>query len=572
MISDNPGSQAPHHNSRAARNGVAGTFANVAKANAGLTIGLVASVAASVVTALLPPMVLGDAVDAIVAGQSVAALAMAYLVCIVAEGAAESAQEWSITVFGQKATHALRSRMTAKLDRLPASYFVNNAAGSTTSRVVNDVDAVEALFASGVVGMAGDVCQVVGIVVVVWTKGAGLGLLLVASLPAVFAFTRHVQRSTLAAQTEVRAAVARSNAQIPETLRTLTVIRGLGRQAFMRNRYARSVDQAFEAQERSNFYDSVYSPVVITISAIVIALALSLAAQGGSLADLFGVTVGGAVAVIAYVQKVFSPISDIGMEIQSIQQAEAGVRRINELLAEPEQNSAWEMPNACGKPSVSSHSQTEAAPVVACLDHVTFGYRKDAPILQDFSLQVRRGEHVCLAGRTGSGKSTVLRLLLGLYEPDSGSVTLLGKKAGTIPPEERRRMYGYVEQGFRAIPGSVLDQVTLGDDRISREQALNALSIVGLNEAAKALPSGMDTPIQNASFSQGQYQLLGIARAIASNPQLLILDEVTANLDSATQEQVVRAIDAAGRDRTTISVSHRLFEEKGARIVRIDRT
>ncbi len=556
---------------------VRGVFAGVVRAHVGLTVLLALSVVATVVTSLLPPLVLARVVDAIAGARRgstaglagpLAGLAAAYLALVVLQGAAGAAQEGAIAVFGQKVTHALRSGMAAKLDRLPADYFVRNAAGATTSRLVNDVDAVEALFASGVVGMVGDLCQVVGIVGIVWWHSVGLGVVLAVSLPLMFVYTRHVQRATLAAQTDDRVAVAQANEQIPETLRTLRTIRQLGRQAFMARRYTGAVDRAFEAQERSNFYDSVYSPVVITTSSVVIGVSLSLAAQGAGLGRLFGVTVGGAVAVISYVQQVFTPLSDIGMEIQSIQQAAAGVRRIDELLAEPEEPLAPVAPTAEKDAAPGATPDAQGVPAVA-VNHVTFAYPGQPPVLRDFSLAVAPGEHVTLVGRTGAGKSTVLKLLLGLYHPQRGEVRVLGRPAGTIPAAERRRSYGYVEQDFREVPGTVYDQVALGDPSVTDAQVDAALKTVGLGDVVAALPQGARTPFGEASFSQGQRQLLNVARAIVCDPGLLLLDEVTANLDSATERQVMGALMAASDGRTVVSVSHRLFERQGGRLVRV---
>ncbi|MGN0054851.1 MAG: ABC transporter ATP-binding protein [Atopobiaceae bacterium] len=576
---------------------VARVFMGVAHDHVWLTVLLVLAVVATVVTALLPPLVLAQVVDLVAGATSPASamgaaatsgdvtsqvlqLALAYLGLVMLEGVAGAAQESAIAVFGQKVTHALRSAMARKLDVLPTGYFVRNSAGATTSRLVNDVDAVESLFASGVVGMVADVCQVVGIVAIVWWHSLGLGIILLLALPAMFFFTRHVQRATLAAQTDNRVAVAQANEQIPETLRTMRTIRQLGRKGFMARRYAQAVDKAFDAQERSNFYDSVYSPVVITTSAVVIGVALSLAAaQVSSPVDLFGVSVGGAVAVISYVQKVFTPLSDIGMEIQSIQEAAAGVRRIDELLEEPEEGGARGCELECHEAQKymrekdvrergdSSQNPAPRDPVV--MEHVTFGYRPDEPVLSDFSLRVRPGERVTLVGRTGAGKSTVLKLLLGLYQPDEGSVWVLGRRAGGIAADLRRRSYGYVQQDFRAVPGSVADQVSLGDPQVSAAKVADALEQVGLGEVVSQLPQGAQTPYEQASFSQGQQQLLNIARAIVCDPGLLLLDEVSANLDSATQRQVMGALMKASKGRTVVSVSHRLFEQQGGRLVRV---
>ncbi len=533
-------------------------FLACARSHVPLALALLISIAASIVLSLLPPLILGRIVDSLVAGDAaVAALAGLYVACVFGQGIADAAQQAAISVFGQKATHALRSRMAAKLDRLPASYFHEHEAGAVAARIVNDVDAVEALFASGVVGMVVDTCQVAGIICAIFLESPGLAALVLIALPAVVLWTRMIQRATRSARRDARSAIAQESAQIPETLRTLRMVRMLGCQRFMERRYAVAIDKGFEAQSRSNLCDAVYSPLVIAISALVIGVMMSMAGLGGPWADLFGITVGGAVTAMNYVGNVFNPISDIGMELQSIQDAGAAVTRISELLEEPEEVHATVTP-----------ADHKAAAVV--LDHVSFGYQKEAPVLQDFSLRVETGERVTLVGRTGAGKSTVLSLIMGLYQPDEGSVTVLGQAAGTIAPELRRKSYGYVEQGFRRIPGTIEDEVSLGDMAETRDAAIAALKKVGLWDSVQRLPEGIETLCTSQTFSEGQFQLLGIARAIALDPPLLLLDEVTAHLDATTEARIMAALDAAAEGRTVISVSHRWADAgRGGRLVEI---
>ncbi|MGN0070291.1 MAG: ABC transporter ATP-binding protein [Atopobiaceae bacterium] len=522
------------------------------------TVALVAVIVASIVLALLPPYILGLIVDELVAkNASVLTLAVLYVVAVFGQGLAGAGQEAAIAVFGQKVTHRLRSQMAAKLDRLPAGYFHEHDAGAISARIVNDVDAVEALFASGVVGMIVDVCQVAGIVVAVFLESAGLGLLVLIALPVVALWTRWIQKTTREARRDARAAIARESAQIPETLRCLRMVQLMGAEHFMERRYGKAVDDGFAAQTRSNFCDAVYSPVVIAISSLVIALMMGLAGSGGEWAAFFGVSVGGAVTAINYVGNVFTPISDIGMEIQSIQDAGAAVTRIAELLEAPEE-----------APLPKTEEKTTDAAVA--LAHVTFGYDPAHPVLDDFSLAVEAGERVTLMGCTGAGKSTVLNLVMGLYRPDKGTVSVFGEPAGSFEPEERRKTMGYVEQGFRRIQGTVRDELSLGDPRVTDDEAKAALERVGLWESVEALPEGLATPCTEGTFSEGQFQLLGIARAIVFGPPLLLLDEVTSHLDPATEEQLLSALDAAAEGRTTISVSHRLAAAgHGGRIVHI---
>ena len=193
------------------------------------------------------------------------------------------------------------------------------------------------------------------------------------------------------------------------------------------------------------------------------------------------------------------------------------------------------------------------------LQGVSFGYEEGSPVLKDFSLSVAAGEHVTLRGRTGSGKSTVFRLIMGHYEPWCGNVRIFGIEPELIPDGDRRKLIGYVEQQFRMIPGTVMDQITLKDPQISGADAVKAAELAGIHEMISTLPEGYDTTCDRSMFSQGQLQLLAIARAVAADPSVLLLDEITANLDSETEKEVMNALQAASQDRTVISISHRLF-------------
>ena len=547
---------------------LASVLGAVVRSHLVLTILLALAIAVSVIAGLLPPLALGAVIDSLTvgSGERISRLALLYLGLICFECVSTSIREAAIVRFGQKVTHTLRSRMAAKLDVLPSSYLASHAAGELTSRFVNDVNTVESLVADGIVSMVADVASVVAIVAVVFTESLGLGLLLTTTLPLLFWYTRKVQHGMLNAQVDNRAAVAEANRQIPETLSSFRTIRVLGCQDFMRRRYSRAVDGGFAAMERSNFYDAVYSPVVLTISALVVAVMMALSANGGTLQALFGMTVGTAVANIAYVGKVFTPLSNIGMEIENIQQAVAGIRRIDELLTAPE-IPAGDRPHPAGSPE-ELQLPTEAPAVE--LSHVTFAYEEGRPLIHDLSLSVAPGERVVIAGRTGSGKSTIMKLMLGLYQPDSGTVRVLGQAPNLIPTPQRRRLIGYVEQRFWRVPGNVLDQVTLLDPAVSEADALQALETVGLGRTVDQLPQGARTLCTPHTFSQGQFQLLAIARAIACNPAVLLLDEMTSNLDSLTEQQLLSALESASLGRTVISISHRLSEASHTRIIRID--
>lgn len=374
-------------------------------------------------------------------------------------------------------------------------------------------------------------------------------------LPLLALFTRHVQKKMLAAQLDNRRAVAAVSGQVPETLHNIRTIRALGLENYMERRYDRRIGESYAAVEKTNFYDAVYSPVVLMLNAAVVGLVMLLSASGkAEVLTLFGMSVGSSVAIVNYISRIFSPIESLGMEIQTIQSAMAGVKRIDAFLAQPER---------IQPPERGSAARGEVA-----LSHVTFGYG-EKPVLRDFSMTVKEGEQVTLVGRTGAGKSTVFRLLLGLYRPESGTVTIGGVDVSEISDRRRRSCIGCVEQHFSRVPGTVLDQITLSDPDITEEMAHNAAKLAGIDETILSLPDGYSTLCTDGMFSQGEWQLLSIARAAAANPAVLLLDEITANLDAETEARVLAALRRASEGRTVLSISHRVYESMGGRTVEI---
>lgn len=507
---------------------------------------LIALITASVVTSLLPPLVLKEVINSLTAGQAIPfTLAGLYLFLVVVAALFETAQNSAITIFGQKITHGLRSVLCAKLDRLPAAYFTTHPAGRITSVFVNDGDTIDTLYSDGVVGMLADSFKLIGILFIIFHECPGLGILLVILTPFLFVLTRHFQRSTLSAQRDNRQAIGRVSNHVPETIRNIRMIHVLGKERYMEDRYDTYISESYTAVNRSNFYDGIYSPIIKTIQTAVVAVMMIAAVSGLELQSLFGLSVGSAVAVIAYVAKIFTPIENIGMELQNIQTAIAGLRHISEFLNEPEL-----VPPAPARPV-----QEDAAIV---FDDVTFGYVPDQPVLQHLSFTIAPGEHVFFLGRSGAGKSTIFRLLLGLYTPQGGSIRLFGRAPETITAREKRQLYGCVEQDFKPVVGTLREQITLFDAAITDTAVWEALRLARLEDVVRGLAKGLDTDMSLSLFSRGQLQLLSIARAVVLSPKVLLLDEITANVDSQTEQDVLQALAAAAEGRTVLSISHRL--------------
>lgn len=549
-----------------------------------LVMGIAGSVCGAILLSLVPPMILARIIDGLTTKRMAGfGWIMAYFGLLALTGLMESAREGLLIIFGQKMTHTLRSGLMEKLVHLKADDLSRQEPGSVVSRFVGDVDTVENLFTSGIVSMFADVCRIVSILVVIWFKNRGLSMILLILLPFLLVFTRYVQKNMLISQLQNRKAVSRASGHVPETLRNIRTIHCLSRESYMERKYDEYIGDSYRAMERTNFYDAVYSPVVLILNAIVVACVMLLSASGSPrVLTLFGMSAGTAVAVMNYISQIFTPVESLGMEIQTIQSAVAGIRRINEFFSLeelPEREELLEREELSGKeelPELEELSKKEWIPegnrfpeqrkengeAFVEFRNVTFGY-DERKILKQLSFQVKQGERVTLMGRTGAGKSTILKLLLGLYEPQEGEVRIQGIAASNIPDGDKRRIFGYVEQSFHMVPGSVKDQITLFDPAITDQAVKKVASLTGLQDTIEALPEGYDTICTPELFSQGQWQLLSIARAAAASPRLLLLDEITANLDAETEKEVLQALKRVSGDRTVISISHRTSAEMG---------
>lgn len=523
-----------------------------------LSLGIIISVCGAVITALYPPLVLGKIVDTLTTGSQMPVyLVFLYMAFTVITGLMEATREGLLTVFGQKITHALRSGLMEHFVRLSTDSLNKQESGAVVSRFVGDVDTVENLFTSGIVSMFADACKIISILAVIWFRNKGLATVLMVLLPFLFWFTRHIQKNMLDAQLKNRRAVSRASGHVPETLHNIRTIHNLGKEKYMEKRYDEYISDSYKAMEKTNFYDAVYSPVILILNAVVVAVVMLFSASGNAkVLTLFGMSAGTAVAVINYISQIFSPVESLGMEIQTIQSAIAGVRRINEFFELPVLDNNEELQ---AEKTFDSKNDT---PYVQFND-VTFGYEADHTVIADKTFVVNRGEQVTLSGRTGAGKSTIFKLLLGLYNPQKGSILINDMNSAAIPDNRKRKIFGYVEQSFHIVPGTIKDQITLYDKSISDEAVIKAAKLTGLHDTIMNFENGYDTQCTQELFSQGQWQLLSIARATAANPELLLLDEITANLDANTERDVLTALKGVSENRTVISISHRVTARTG---------
>ena len=523
---------------------------NVFKKYKLLTFLLIIIILGAIGFSLATPQILKYIIDdylTVNKGKSLLLPALLYFSSIALLGIFNFAKEGIITVFGQKIIRKIKEEMMCKLEKIPIGYLSMNESGSIVSRFSNDVEAVGSLFTSGIVSMIVDAFKIVGIVISIWLFSYKLGILVIFIIPVVYFLTRFFQRRMLKAQRLYRVLTAKVNNHIPESINNIQMIKSFSKEKYMEDKYTEYLDESYRAMDKINFYDSIFSPIILILRAIVVSIVVILSADSLS---ILGISIGSVAASIELINNIFTPIENLGMELQNIQQSIAGIYRIDEFLNEKEENKK-DFNLTYDKIINKNNMDIE-------FNNVSFFYEEKQYILKDIDLSIKYKENVTFAGRTGVGKTTLFKLILGLLEPSRGSITLAGFKVSEIPNDEKRKLFGYVEQEFSFIKGSIAEQISLKDSNISYEEIENAMKFVGLHDYVMTLEKGYDTFASTHIFSKGQCQLLSIARAIVTSPPIMLLDEITANLDSETEQKIISVLRDASYDRTVLSISHRL--------------
>lgn len=522
---------------------------NIFKNNKSLTILLLFIIIGAIGFSLLTPQILKYIIDDYLSSnkrESLVFPAVLYFISIALLGIFNFGKEGVITVFGQKIIRQIKEEMMNKLTKIPIAYLSTNESGSIVSRFSNDVEAVGSLFTNGIVSMIIDCFKIVGIVISIWIFSYKLGILVLLIIPLVYILTRVFQKKMLTAQKLYRVLTARVNNHIPESINNIQMIKSFAKEDYMEKNYVNYLEESYEAMDKINFYDSIFSPIILILRAIVVSIVVILSSDYLS---VLSISIGAVAASIELINNIFSPIEKLGMELQNIQQSIAGISRIDEFLNEEEESKKDF--NLTYDNIINNNLNIE-------IKDMSFNYTGGESILEDISLTINYKESVTFAGRTGVGKTTLFKLILGLLKPSSGTITLGNVKVSEIPNQEKRKIFGYVEQTFSFIEGSVMDQITLKDENISKEDVEKAIKFVGLHDYIINLEKGYDTFATSSIFSQGQKQLLSIARAIVTSPPIMLLDEMTANLDSETESKIISVLQSASNERTVLSISHRL--------------
>ncbi len=523
----------------------------VLKKNVGISILLLFSIGGVVIASLIPPQILKYIVDHNLVphkSEHLLVAAVSYVGVLLFIGIFDFAKEAILTILGQKITKEIRIGMMEKMERMNARFFSNNSSGTVVSRFTNDVDAINSLFTGGIIGMMVDCLKIIGILFSIWMFSGKLGIVTLFLLPVIFGITRLFQKRMLKAQIENRILIGRVNNHISESLKNIQMIKSYSKESYMEENYKKQLIDNYKTVEKVNFYDSIYAPFIQLIRAVVIAFIVVLSSKQ---LNILGISLGMIAASIELFSNLFSPVENLGMELQNIQQAVSGMKRVNDFFDELEDD--------CKKEITSNELIPDREKVQLSFQDLTFSYEEDSEVIQNMSLDLRPNEKVTFVGRTGVGKTTLFKLIMGILKPTSGRITINGVDVNDIPNTEKRKIFGFVDQSFHLIKGTVAEQISLQDESISRAQIKKALNFVGLAEYVGSLENGIDTLVTSeALFSHGQKQLLSIARAIVTNPPILLLDEITSNLDSITEEKIVSVLQKASEKHTILSISHRL--------------
>ena len=464
---------------------------------------------------------------------------------------------------GQRVMMDLRTALFRKLQALPVAYFDRHPIGRIMTRLTGDVDVLNELVTAGVGALFGDLFALIGIVVAMCRLNAELLGVTFSVLPLIVIVTLVFRSRVRASFRDIRVRLARLNAFLNENLSGMSTVQMLNREERNFEQFRGINAEHRDANLRANFYYAVYFPLLELVGAVAVSL---IVWYGGRQVMWTGITLGTLVAFIQYTQRFFRPISDLSEKYNILQQAMASAERIFQLLDEPEDAGArasatllFEPDAAPAGAAVTRIGATRAlAPVE--FDHVWFAYQDEHWVLEDVSFTIQPGERVALVGATGAGKSTITSLLLRFYEPQRGQIRVGGRPLAEWDLAELRGRLGMVLQDAFLFSGTIAGNLRLGNESLPVEAMHRVAGEVHAHEFIQRLPGGYDAPVheRGATLSAGQRQLLSCARALARNPELLILDEATSSVDPHTERLIQDALHRLLANRTSLVIAHRL--------------
>lgn len=516
---------------------------------------LLGTVGVGAIANVWPSLILRQIVDGpLTTGVgSIWGMAFAYLAAVLVIGILDFFREISATVIGQGVLLDTRKQMLEHLQKLPMKYYLRVPVGETLSRFTADLDAVNTLFSAGLVSAMADILKILGLFVTLFALSTPIGWIALGAIPIIFFLSNFFRKNIFVKQKVVRKKVSDINTTIQEIYSGLKIIKTFGKEDLFSKRFEEKLEAHRLAMNGNSVYDAWFPCIMQIVRAIVIALAMVVGASHNGTTLALGLSIGTLAAIADLLVRMFEPVEAIASEIQTIQQAFAGIDRIKDFFSEKvedKHNGVIE--------NVVHMNPTLKKEII--LKQVDFEYTEGKKVINQATVTIREGSKVAIAGRTGSGKTTLLSLIAGLYPVNSGSITIGGSNPFLMPASERRKTIGIVPQNVQLFNGSILDNITLKDAEITKEDAWLALETVGLGETVRELEKEIDTIIGEgeAQLSFGQMQLLSLARAIVTNPPILLLDELTSGLDALTEKSLLNAIRQVSSNRTIITISHRI--------------
>ena len=511
------------------------------------------AVAVTAAASLLRPLVMKQTIDlGVLRGDMHRLMIGGFLIAglAIAEQAFGFAQTYATQIAGAAAMARLRSHTFAFLHRLPIAFFDKQPVGRLVTRVTNDVDAIQELFSSGILGAFGDLLRLAGIVVMMLILDLQLSLVAFAAAPVAGVFVFAIRGRMRETYREVRGKTAQLNSTINEQLLGMGVVESFDRAERTQLEFDQINRRYRDANLRAVRYEAIQDAALETISSICLA---SMILALGSISVSFGTLL----AFSAYLGQFFEPISQLAQRYTLLQSAMAGAERIFGLHDRPERDAPTSVPEVGG--SAAAMAPPESRDLALEFRQVGFGYRPDVRTIDHLDFSVGRGEHVALVGPTGCGKTTVVSLLLRLYEFDSGSIRVFGRKIRDFDVTELRRQFAFVPQDPYLFPGTLLTNIasSLTPDR---ERVVSILERIGALETLSDRPLGLDAPVvgQGQELSVGERQLVAFARALYRDSPILLLDEATASIDSDTEARLQLALREASHERTALVIAHRL--------------